>query len=153
MGLIPGSGRSPGEGNGNPLQYSCLGNPMDEGAWRATAHGVTNSWPGLSAWTTHSKVSIVPPVVNDNRTSPGQLGIWEKAYLIMLPSRVSIGINFLEKCSSVGFKNVQFVCALWAPTFFSVSLKQHKNFTSNNSFGDDCKFHKDILLSCSSQCG
>ena len=35
-GSIPGSGRSPGEGNGNPLQYSCLGNPMDNGAWQAT---------------------------------------------------------------------------------------------------------------------
>ena len=42
-GLIPGSGRSPGEGNGNPLQYSCLGNPMDRGAWRVTVHGVTKS--------------------------------------------------------------------------------------------------------------
>ena len=40
-GLIPGSGRSPGGGNGNPLQYSCLGNPMDRGAWRATVRGVT----------------------------------------------------------------------------------------------------------------
>ena len=39
--LISGSGRSPGEGNGNPLEYSCLGNPMDRGAWWATAHGVT----------------------------------------------------------------------------------------------------------------
>ena len=39
MSLIPGSGRSPGEGNGNPLQYSCLGNPMDRGAWRATVMG------------------------------------------------------------------------------------------------------------------
>ena len=38
--LIPGLGRSPGEGNGNPLQYSCLGNPMDRGAWWATVHGV-----------------------------------------------------------------------------------------------------------------
>ena len=38
---IPGSGRSPGEGNGNPLQYSCLRNPMDRGAWWATVHGVT----------------------------------------------------------------------------------------------------------------
>jgi len=38
---IPGSRRSPGEENGNPLQYSCLGNPMDRGAWRATVHGVT----------------------------------------------------------------------------------------------------------------
>ena len=36
-----GSGRSPGERNGNPLQYSCLGNPRDRGAWRATVHGVT----------------------------------------------------------------------------------------------------------------
>ena len=40
VGLIPGLGRSPGEGNGNPLQYSCLKNPMDRGAWWATAHGV-----------------------------------------------------------------------------------------------------------------
>ena len=39
-GLIPVSGRSPGEGNGNPLQYSCLKNPMDRGAWQATVHGV-----------------------------------------------------------------------------------------------------------------
>ena len=40
---IPGSGRSPGEGNGNPLQYSCLENPMDGGAYQATVHGITNS--------------------------------------------------------------------------------------------------------------
>ena len=39
-GFIPGSGRSPGEGNGNPLQYSCLGNPMDRGAWQATVYGI-----------------------------------------------------------------------------------------------------------------
>jgi len=40
LGLIPGLGRSPGEGNGNPLQYSCLENPMDRGAWWATVHGI-----------------------------------------------------------------------------------------------------------------
>ena len=40
----PGSGRSPGEGNGNPLQYFCLENPMDRGAWWATVHEVTKSW-------------------------------------------------------------------------------------------------------------
>ena len=40
MGSIPGSQRSPGGGNGNPLQYSCLGNPKDRGAWRATVQGV-----------------------------------------------------------------------------------------------------------------
>ena len=42
-GSIPGSGRSPGEGHGNPLQYSCLENPMDRGAWKATVHGVTKN--------------------------------------------------------------------------------------------------------------
>ena len=50
-GLIPGLGRSPGEGNGNPLQYSCLENPVDEGAWRATVHGVTKSQTQLSDFT------------------------------------------------------------------------------------------------------
>ena len=44
LGSIPGSGRSPGEGNGNPLQYSCLGNLMNKGAWWTTVHGVTKSW-------------------------------------------------------------------------------------------------------------
>ena len=44
VGSVPGSGRSPGEGNGNPVQYSCLENPMDRGAWRGTVHGVAKSW-------------------------------------------------------------------------------------------------------------
>ena len=48
QGLIPGSGRSPGVGNGNPLQYSCLGNLMDKEAWQATVHGATKSGTRLS---------------------------------------------------------------------------------------------------------
>ena len=52
VGSIPGSGRSPGEGNGNPLQYSCLENSMDRGTWRASAHGVAKSQTQLS---THTK--------------------------------------------------------------------------------------------------
>ena len=51
LGSIPGSGRSPGEGNGNPLQYSCLENPMDGGAWWATVHGITKSRKRLSDFT------------------------------------------------------------------------------------------------------
>ena len=47
-GPIPGWGRLPAEGNGNPLQYSCLENLMDRGAWWATVHGVTKSWTRLS---------------------------------------------------------------------------------------------------------
>ena len=50
-GSIPGLGRSPGEGNGNPLQYSCLENFMDGGAWWAIVHGVAKSWTRLSDFT------------------------------------------------------------------------------------------------------
>jgi len=59
-GSIPGSRRSPGGGNGNPLQYSCLGNPMDREAWRATAHGVTKSQTQLS----DSTITIHFPTVH-----------------------------------------------------------------------------------------
>ena len=48
MGSIPGSGRSPEEGNGDPLQYSCLGNPLDRRAWHATVHGLQKSQTQLS---------------------------------------------------------------------------------------------------------
>ena len=48
VGSIPGSGRSPGGGHGNPLQYSNLENPMDRGAWRAPVHGVAENRTGLS---------------------------------------------------------------------------------------------------------
>ena len=48
VGSIPESGRSPGEGNDNPLQYSCLGNSMDRGAWQVTVYGVAESWTQLS---------------------------------------------------------------------------------------------------------
>ena len=61
VGLIPGSGRSPGEGNGNSLQYFCLGNPMDRGAWRATVHGV--------ARVGHDSVTKPPSISNVNITT------------------------------------------------------------------------------------
>ena len=48
VGSIPGQGRSPEGGNGNLLQYSCLGNPMDREAWQATVYGVAKSWARLS---------------------------------------------------------------------------------------------------------
>ena len=48
LGSIPGSGRSPGKGNGNPLQCSCLENPMARGAWWATVHGIAKNWTQLS---------------------------------------------------------------------------------------------------------
>ena len=57
-GLIPRSGRSPAEGNGNPLQYSCLENSMDRGNWQPTVHGITKSRTQLSDYTnTHMHAS------------------------------------------------------------------------------------------------
>ena len=53
-GSIPGLGSSPGEVNGNPLQYACLENPMDRGAWRATVHRVTKSRTQLKQFSTHT---------------------------------------------------------------------------------------------------
>ena len=54
VGSIPGSGRSPGEGNGNSFQYFCLENPMDRGTWLAIVHGVTKSWAGLKQLNTQN---------------------------------------------------------------------------------------------------
>ena len=65
LGSIPGSGRSHGEGNGNLLQYSCLGNLMDRGTWQATVHGVAKNWKWQSDWAcththTHTYFNIPP---------------------------------------------------------------------------------------------
>ena len=60
-GSILGSGRSPREGNGTPLQYSCLGNPMDGGAWRATVQGVAKNRTRLSTHI-HSNTQVVTPI-------------------------------------------------------------------------------------------
>ena len=58
VGLIPGPGRSHGEWQGNPLQYSYLENPMDRRAWWATAHGVTKSWTRLKGLSTHTHLYL-----------------------------------------------------------------------------------------------
>ena len=56
MGSIPELGKSPGGGNGNPLQYSCLENPMDRGAWWATVHRVAKSWTQLKQLSMHARM-------------------------------------------------------------------------------------------------
>ena len=64
-GSIPGLGRSPGEGNDNPLQYSCQENSMDRGSWWATVHGVTENWTRLSDWAlAHYKVTASTELAN-----------------------------------------------------------------------------------------
>ena len=74
-GLIPGSGRSSGEGNGNPLQYSCLGNPMDRGALWAIVYGITKSWTEQLTLRSDQIRSVAQscPALGDpmNRSTPG----------------------------------------------------------------------------------
>ena len=65
MGSVPGLGRSPGEGNGNTLQYSCLENPMDRGVWQAAVHGVSKSQTQLSM-----PVQLSPPMKEVKLTHP-----------------------------------------------------------------------------------
>ena len=61
-GSVPGSGRSPGEGNGNPLQYSCLDNPLDRGAWQAIVHGVTKEPDTTQPLNNKTPSSIIVPI-------------------------------------------------------------------------------------------
>ena len=66
MASILGSGRSPGEGHGNPLQDSCLENSMDKGAWQATVYRITKSWTQLKRLSTHTKIAGAesPPLMH-----------------------------------------------------------------------------------------
>ena len=78
LGLIPGSGRSPEGGHGNPFQYSCLENPMDRGAWQATVHRVTNSWTQLKWLSMHAYryISLQPNIEKLYTISKNKTGSW-----------------------------------------------------------------------------
>ena len=73
MDLIPGSGRSSGEGNGNPLWYSCLGNPMNRGVWWGTVYGVTKESDTAIQLSNNNPSTL--PSVSENRMS-GYLDYW-----------------------------------------------------------------------------
>ena len=98
MGLISGWGRSPRGGHGNPLQYSCLQNPMDRGAWRATVHGVPRSRTRLKGLSTiaHSSVFMSVPVSPSSANSP--LFPWVHMFVLY----ICVSISALEGGSSVG---------------------------------------------------
>ena len=85
MGSIPGLGRSPGEGNGNPLHYSCLENPMDGGAWRAAVHGVAKSRTRLSDFTV---TFLVPQMV---KNLPAMQETWVTGKTIALTRWTFVG--------------------------------------------------------------
>ena len=73
--LIPGLRRSPGEGNGNPVQYPCLGNPMDRGAWQATVHGVNKSQTQFSDQITTTKCVVHSRCLTVNDKFENQLSL------------------------------------------------------------------------------
>ena len=102
LGSIPVSGRSPREGNGNPLQYSCLENPMDKGAWWATVHSVSKSQTRLNRLSMHAqhcisfqvvqhKLSVSHSVVSDTLPPHG-----------LNPARLLCPWNFPGKNTGVG---------------------------------------------------
>ena len=73
-GLLPGSGRSPGGRHGNPLQYSCLENPMDRGAWRATVHGVPRVEHNRAAKRSAARTWVGLPCGSDSKESARNAG-------------------------------------------------------------------------------
>ena len=105
LGLIPGLGRSPGEGNGSPLQYSCLGNPMHRGAWRATVQRLGHDWV-----TEHSHMCVLYFVI-----FIAEIQLFSSSHLAnSFPSIVTM---FKEK---VKVKGAQSCPALWNPMDYTV---------------------------------
>ena len=92
-GSVPGLGRPPGVGNGSPLQYSCLENPRDRGAWRAVVHGVTKSWTRLSA---AQNMAVLLLVFKGISTLASIV-----AMLIYIPTSSGRGLPFLHILSGI----------------------------------------------------
>ena len=87
MGSIPKSGRFPGEGNGNPLQYSCLENPMDRGAWRATVYRVAKSQTRLK----DTSLPDAPPHQNYSLSLPTSISILKSQVCTFQDAKISVG--------------------------------------------------------------
>ena len=123
MGSIPGSGRSPGGGHGNPLSYSCLENPMDRGAWQATVHRVTQSRTQLK-WLSRSIVmfSALPQFSSWSNA----FSVWRIFYFVdlfkkqVLVSGIFFSVIFLV---SISFNYFYFLfCVIY--TLFFLALKE-----------------------------
>ena len=87
LGLIPGSERSPGEGNGSPRQYPCLESPMDRGAWRATVHGVAGSDTTERLSLSLPGLSLPPPGEYPSLSTPSLFTYWEPEKQLNNPIR------------------------------------------------------------------
>ena len=108
LGSIPGSGRSPGVGNGNPLQYSCLWNLMVRRAWQTTVHGVTKSQTWLSTHT-HKEFRLVPAIQK----------VWIAVIFILC---LLNHLNSFSKLKYFSFAKIRLYCAFLYPLYLSLSL-------------------------------
>ena len=138
LGSIPGSGRSPGEGNGNPLQYSCLENPMDRRAWWATIHGVAKNWTRLSNFTSlefqavTTSVSRGLPQLPPNQNPSSHFCTLEQRRLILFEHKADRVTSLLKTLQQVpqhlvlksltGLGSSHFCCSIlpsmpWPPGF------------------------------------
>ena len=116
LGSIPWLGRSPGEGNGNPLQYSCLKNPMDRGAWQATVHGATRVG--------HDLVTKAPPLYTSTSSisKPQPVSL---PYVLHLGSKLSLIISVFKMSRGRLFQSYKFssskqLSRTWDFSFFSL---------------------------------
>ena len=86
LGSIPGSGRSPGEGNGNPLQYSCLENPMDRGVWQTTVHGLTKRTKEIH-FHSHDAVKVLHSICQQIWKTQQWPQDWKRSVFIPIPNK------------------------------------------------------------------
>ena len=98
MNLIPGSGRSPRGGNGTPLQYSCLENPMDRGAWQTTVHSVAKSWTQLKQLSMRACVGVYPSLCSDLSWKRGNIIDWPKWIVQEVKEAVVRAAEVVELC-------------------------------------------------------
>ena len=147
-GSIPGSGRSPGEGNGNPLQYSCLENPMDRGIWQATIHRVAKTQTWLSNWL-HIPHLIFPFIYGYIN---GHLG-FSHILAFVNDAAINIGVQIsFEKCVCVSFRSG--IAKSYSTSIFNFLRFLHTIVHSNCTSLQPCQqctrvpFFKILILIC-----
>ena len=93
VGSIPGSGRSPRGGHGNPLQYSCLENPIDRGVWWATVHRVAKSWTRLKRHSMHTQNPLTASILIQE---PVSVALQLHVLISNLPLSLSLGVVYVS---------------------------------------------------------
>ena len=139
--LIPGSGRCPGEGNGKPLQYSCLENPMDRGSWRATVLAVAKSWTKHYAADHTLKLLLPSNILSSKADFPKPVeGLFHEVPTDKMPSQNDLKLDqgksspFLEQANLCFNPNLFLGPARWGTQWLS-----HRYLTLRMTWENDAK--------------